>query len=95
MFDNIGGKIKKLAEILCWVGIIASLVLAIVLWAGNSYRTPTIALGFGVLVGGAIGFWVGSFFMYGFGELIEETTRNRQLNAEILKQLSQLNLMEL
>lgn len=73
MFDNIGGKIKTLAVVVCVVGMIASLIFAIVLWSMDSYRTPTIALGFGVLIGGCVASWVGSFFMYGFGQLIEDT----------------------
>ena len=32
---------------------------------------------------------IGALPLYGFGELIEETTRNRQINAEILRILSQ------
>ena len=87
MFDNIGGKIKTLAAVLCYIGIIASLMIAIVLWTQNSYHNATVALGFGVLIGGCIGSWVGSFFMYGFGELIEETTLTRQINQQILQRL--------
>ena len=88
MFDNIGGKIKTLAQVICWIGIIASVIWAISLWSQNSRYYNTIGLGFGVLVGGSLSSWLGSFFMYGFGELIEETTLNRQINAEILKHLS-------
>ena len=87
MFDNIGEKIKTLAKVLCWIGIIASVVGAIALWAQNSRYYNTIALGFGVLIGGAVGSWIGSFFMYGFGELIEETMLTRQVNTLILKEL--------
>lgn len=87
MFDNIGGKIKTLAVVVCVVGMIASLIFAIVLWSMDSYRTPTVALGFGVLIGGCVVSWVGSFFSYGFGELIEETTLNRQINQQILQRL--------
>lgn len=87
MFDNIGGKTKTLAKVLCWIGIIASLVFAIVLWSQNSYRNPTVALGFGVLIGGALSSWIGSFFVYGFGELIDETTMNRRLNEEMYKMM--------
>ena len=91
MFDNIGGKIKTLAMVICVIGIIASIICAIALWAQNSRYSLTIALGFGVLVGGCVGSWVGSFFMYGFGELIEETTRNREINDQILRLLSVQN----
>ena len=94
MFDNIGGKIKTLAVVVCVVGMIASLIFAIVLWSMDSYRTPTIALGFGVLIGGCVVSWVGSFFTYGFGELIEETTLNRQINQLILQQLSNAGAKE-
>ena len=88
MFDRIGDKIKTLAVICCGLGMVLSVICAIVLWSGNSYRNPTVALGIGVLVGGCLASWVGSFFMYGFGELIEETRRNRELNQEILNRLN-------
>ena len=87
MFDNIGGKIKTLATVVCFLGIGASIIAAIALWAQNDRYTPTIALGFGVLIGGCLASWIGSFFMYGFGELIEETTRNREINYQILLKL--------
>ena len=87
MFDNIGGKIKTLATVVCVIGIGASIIAAIALWAQNDRYTPTIALGFGVLIGGCLASWIGSFFTYGFGELIEETTRNREINYQILLKL--------
>ena len=91
MFDDIGGKIKNLATVICVVGIIASVILAIALWSQNDKYNPTVALGFGVLIGGCVGSWVGSFFMYGFGELIDETTRNREISQQILLKLSASN----
>ena len=101
MFDNIGGKIKALATVLCVIGMIVSLVFAIVLWSQNNeynYVTRaysnTISIGFGVLVGGCVASWVGSFFMYGFGELIDETTLNRQINQQILQRLDRAKTEE-
>ena len=91
MFTNIGGKIKTLAKVLCWIGIIASVICAIVLWTQNSRYNPTIALGFGVLIGGVLSSWIGSFFMYGFGELIAETTLNRQISQSILETMKKQN----
>ena len=32
MFDNIGGKIKILAKVRCWVGIIGFVLFAIYVW---------------------------------------------------------------
>lgn len=78
MFSNIGGKIKNLATAICVLGMIATVITAIVLWAQHSRYNDTIALGFGVLLGGCFASWVGSFFMYGFGQLIEDTALIRE-----------------
>lgn len=72
MFNNIGGKIKGLAYTVAVLGIIASVIGAIVLWAANSRYNNTVGTGFIVLFGGCIGSWVGGFFTYGFGELIDQ-----------------------
>ena len=71
MFENIGRKIKMVARIGCWLGIIASVVIAIVLWANNSYYYPTTGTGLIVLIGGSLASWLGSLFTYGMGDLIE------------------------
>ncbi len=73
MFDNIGGKIKALAKVVCWLGIIASVISAIMLWAQNNRYQSTILMGLITLVLGCLISWIGSFFTYGFGELIEKT----------------------
>ena len=69
MFDDIGKKIKSLATILCWVGIIAYVIAAIVMF---SIDDDLIGIGFLLLIVGPLMSWVGSFFMYGFGELIDK-----------------------
>ena len=77
MFDNIGGKIKTLAKVICWISIIASVILAIIIFvsAEDAYNEETnIMLGFVFLIGGILSSWLGSFFIYGFGELIEKAT---------------------
>ena len=88
MFENIGGKIKILAKVICWIGIIASVISAIALWTADSSYSPTIALGFGVLIGGCLASWIGSFFAYGFGELVDyashELSKSPQREYEAL-----------
>lgn len=74
MFDNIGGKIKGLAKVLCLVGIAVSAIGAIALWCANSYYQPTIVPGFIVLIVGSVGSWLSSLFTYGFGEIIDRVT---------------------
>lgn len=83
MFNNIGGKIKTLAGVTCVLGMIASACGAAALWAQNSRYTPTIFLGVLVLGLGCLGSWVGSFFTYGFGELIENTKAIHEDNLKI------------
>lgn len=65
MFNNIGSKIKSLAKVCAWVGIIISVLVGFVFLFVNA------GVGLMVLVFGVLGSWVGSFMTYGFGQLIE------------------------
>ena len=73
MFSNIGGKIKKLAVILCILGMIGSVVYAIVCFSNTSKYEDLTLYGVLILVLGCLVSWISSFFVYGFGELIERT----------------------
>lgn len=80
MFANIGRKIKALAWVVCIVGMLGSFVSAVIQW-GNSgdyfYGDyASILSGFLTLIVGSLVSWVGSFFCYGFGQLIEKTEEN-------------------
>ena len=89
MFNNIGGKIKTLARVMCALGICASVLGACVLWGENSlYNTPTVLSGILLLVIGSLGSWIGSFFTYGFGELIENTKAIHEDNLKIRELLN-------
>lgn len=68
MFGNIGSKIKSLAKIVCWIGIVVFTILGLV----SIGDTPV--LGLLIVILGSLCSWIGSFFVYGFGELIEKTT---------------------
>jgi hypothetical protein len=78
MWDNIGGKIKVLAKVIAWVGIISSIIGGIILIAiggNNRYGGGLyIGIGFGTIIVGSLMSWIFSWFMYGFGELIEKTS---------------------
>ncbi len=69
MFDNIGAKIKGLAIVCTILGCVASLVCSIRCWASEK-----ILIGVVILIGGCVFSWIGSFLLYGFGELIVQTT---------------------
>ena len=81
MFNEIGKKIKKLAEVLCWIGIIGSVITAIVLWsiASDSYDPESYILS-GFLVGaiGSLFSWVSSFFMFAFGDLVDSAAQLKE-----------------
>lgn len=86
MFKNIGKKIKGLAKIVCWIGIICSIIAGITFIVGStrtysffygshSYVDPTmIFMGLAIMIGGSLTSWIGSFVVYGFGELVDSAT---------------------
>lgn len=89
MFSNIGGKIKTTAIVICWLGIIASAIMAIAYWANGKPQDD--GFGFGFLIGGSLASWIGSFLTYGFGELIERVISiDKKLDSLVPEQASQV-----
>ncbi len=88
MFDNIGSKIMKLAKVICWIGIIGSVILGIATIGtgisssrysyGSGSTGAAIFAGILTIVLGCLLSWIGSFFTYGFGQLIENTDHIRR-----------------
>lgn len=78
MFTNIGGKIKTLAKILAWIGIICccltGFIMIVVGIAASDYSSGAfIGCGFLIAIVGSLFSWIGAFFSYGFGELVENS----------------------
>ena len=71
MFENISDKIKTLAKITTIVGIAFSIIFGLCFLIVLNQ----ILLGLAIAVLGSLASWVGSFVLYGFGELIENTSR--------------------
>ena len=65
MFHNIGEKIKTLAKVCTVIGIILSIISGIILMIDLN-----VWIGLLCIVGGCILSWIGSFLVYGFGEVI-------------------------
>lgn len=80
MYDNIGGKIKGLAKVICVIGIIVSVIAGLNVFADNEQDE---FLGVLYFIIGPLLSWVGSFFLYGFGELIEKTSNIEQKTSNI------------
>lgn len=66
MFDNIGGKIKGFAKVVAWLGIILSVIIGFL-----SIETGGIL----IIIIGSVSSWVGSFVLYGFGQLVENSDK--------------------
>ena len=98
MFKNCGRKIKVLAIIFFWIGVVASVLIALGIIFGGQFflsllvqnanaQTPaltqnlsidttgSIIIGVVVAVVGILSTWLSSLFVYGFGELIDNTSR--------------------
>lgn len=83
MFENIGNKIKKLADAICWIGMIASLII------GLSF-VDSLEAGFGTIVIGSLVSWIGSFSLYGFGELVDANSVMKAKICRIEKSISNI-----
>ena len=77
MFDNIGSKIKTLAKVVCWIGIIGSIIAGIAMIA--TMGSVGVLPGLLTIVLGALLSWVGSFVLYGFGEMVENSDIRTEL----------------
>jgi hypothetical protein len=68
-------EIKILAQVITWIGIMGSIITGFALITQgtvNYYGSGVlVGAGIGVLIGGSIISWISSWFLYGFGELIE------------------------
>ena len=77
MFDNIGSKIKTLAKVVCWIGIIGSIIAGMAMIA--TMGSVGVLSGLLTIVLGAMISWVGSFVLYGFGEMVENSDIRTEL----------------
>ena len=78
MYDNIGSKIKGLAKGTFIVETLAAVITGIILWTdGDELWGPL------VLFCGPIVAWISSWLLYGFGELICETSSAKEELMEI------------
>ncbi len=71
MFGDIGGKIKGLAQVVCWIGIIASVISGLLMLSNGDYAP----IGIIIMLLGSLVSWVSSFTLYGFGELIDNSSK--------------------
>ena len=71
MWDNIGSKLQKLAKVICWIGIIFSVIGGIVMITQRQAVAGIVYIILGPLLS-----WIGSWTMYGLG-LVVESVENK------------------
>lgn len=87
MFENIGKKIKGVAQFVTWLEIVASVIVFVILVMDKD----TLGLAFAVLIVGCIGAWLSSLVLYGFGQLIDNSDLiASKINSEGAKSIDEL-----
>lgn len=94
--NNIGENIKKLAEVIFFLGLISSFICAVEF--GKSYDYYSSVFDFWkfiiILLGGGISSLILYLFMYGFGSLVENSINTENNSAESLKLLEKIVIMQ-
>ena len=76
LYGNIGKKIMGLAIVSAILGAVVTFVLGIAI-AVNSNGGVMLFLGIFMVVAGPICSWVGSWVLYGFGKLVDNSQATR------------------
>jgi|GEM_PF-4731343 len=85
MFGNMGNKIKMLAKVVAWIGIIFSCLIGFILFVeGMDYEESGMILGGFFMAGiGSLVSWISSFVLYGFGQIVDNTDKLVNIAEEI------------
>lgn len=71
MFNNVGGKIKIIAKITAWIGIIVCIIYGFVMLVSMEDMA---LIGLLIMTVGSLLSWISSLVLYGFGELVENSS---------------------
>lgn len=94
MFDNIGSKVKTLAKVLCWIGIIASIIGGLIILGTSRGVAAGVISGLAVIILGSILSWAGSFVLYAFGDAVENIAFIANLTAKADMEREQRKVIE-
>ena len=72
MFNDIGNTLKSIAKLFCIIGIIASFILSVAMCKIND---ALFLIGLATFLIGALLSWVFSAFLYGFGQLVDNSDK--------------------
>lgn len=94
MFENSGEKIVKVAKVLFWITVIASVILAFVLGWSEEYHSYSYSYGgyyrnefhpvyfFSLLIGYPLVSYISTLFIIAFGELVQNSQKIKETIAE-------------
>lgn len=71
MFNNVGGKIKALAKITAWIGIVICVIYGFVMLVSVEDMA---LIGLLIMTAGSLASWISALVLYGFGELVENSS---------------------
>ena len=92
MYNDIGKKIKILAQVLGWILLIVGVIFALIYLTDSNSANDFIG-GIGLVVG-IVGF-ISSWFLYGFGQLVDDVRIIRNATKEAQKDTVSDELPEL
>ena len=88
MFENVGSKVKALAVIVLFLGIISSIIGAIIIWA--SRIEGAFLRGLLTLALGCFGSWLGTVVTYAIGQAAESAETNEGRIKTLQDKIDQL-----
>lgn len=101
MFENVGEKIKSIAKFVCWGGIAADIILAIIMFVAadeDYYNQETyVLIGLICLIVGPVLSWISSLLLYAFGEInvslmiMSQQEQNYDLQKAAIKRVQNFN----
>lgn len=80
MYDNIGCKIKKLAEIAFYFETVASVIAGIAMWIVTEQTICAL-----IVVVGPLFAWISSALLYGFGEIVDKVGKIENNTRTLVK----------
>ena len=71
MFSNVGSKLKVFAKITAWIGIVICVIYGFVMLVSMEGMA---LIGLLIMTVGSLVAWISSLVLYGFGELVENSS---------------------
>ena len=91
MFQNAGKKVKTLAVVAFWIGIIAAIFGAIGYLQDTSSHEPTLPPALFLLITIGLFSYIYSLIVYAFGELVETSCERTELARETAQAQAETN----